>query len=155
MTIRKYQPGDRASCIEIFQSNCPKYLDPSELSGFEFWLNGQDNEKIMYKNAIGEHYFVLEKEGKVIACGGYYVCKDNPMVSMAWGLVHNAFHKQGFGKQLFQFRVEQIIQDFPERNIELDTSQHTYRFFEKFGFKITQITKDGYGKGLDRYDMKR
>ncbi len=37
--------------------------------------------------------------------------------------------------------------------IQLDTSQHTYRFFERFGFNVKQISKNGYGEGLDRYDM--
>ena len=30
---------------------------------------------------------------------------------------------------------------------------HTYRFFEKFGFSVNQISKNGYGEGLDKYDM--
>ncbi|SVC90586.1 uncharacterized protein METZ01_LOCUS343440, partial [marine metagenome] len=37
--------------------------------------------------------------------------------------------------------------------IHLDTSQHTYRFFEKFGFIVKQISKNGYGERLDKYDM--
>ena len=32
-------------------------------------------------------------------------------------------------------------------------SQHTYRFFEKFGFIVKQISKNGFGEGLDKYDM--
>ena len=43
---------------------------------------------------------------------------------------------------------------FPKSNkLFRDTSQHTYRFFEKFGFNVKQISKNGYGVGLDRYDM--
>jgi [ribosomal protein S18]-alanine N-acetyltransferase len=37
--------------------------------------------------------------------------------------------------------------------IHLDTSQHTYRFFEKSGFSVKKISKNGYGEGLDKYDM--
>ena len=74
---------------------------------------------------------------------------------MAWGMVHSSFHKQGFGKALFEYRVEQINSKYPGRSITLDTTQHTYQFFEKQGFSTVQIRKDFYDKGLDRYDMAK
>ena len=45
------------------------------------------------------------------------------------------------------------MSNYPEIEIHLDTSQHTHRFFEKFGFITEQITTNGYGEGLDKYDM--
>jgi N-acetylglutamate synthase-like GNAT family acetyltransferase len=98
---------------------------------------------------------VTELDGKTIACGGFYIVKDMPIANMAWGMVNKKNHRQGFGKQLFQFRVEQVNKLFPQHIIVLDTSQHTYNFFIQFGFSVTKITKDGYGPGLDRYDMRK
>ena len=46
-----------------------------------------------------------------------------------------------------------IKNNFSGVEIYLDTSQKTYKFFEKFGFVVEKISKNGYGVGLDRYDM--
>ena len=35
----------------------------------------------------------------------------------------------------------------------LHTTQHSAGFFARFGFETQQITQDGYGSGMDRYDM--
>ena len=37
--------------------------------------------------------------------------------------------------------------------ISLDTSQHSYLFYEKFGFKMVDIEHDGYEKGMHKYYM--
>jgi predicted GNAT family N-acyltransferase len=153
--IRKYNPQDRIRCLEIFTSNYPEFFDHTEIKGFEHWLNGLDNNRIVYPNSEGDHYFVLELDNTIVACGGYYVEKEKPRITMAWGMVNNLVHKQGFGKQLFQFRIEEIQRTLPNHSIIIDTSQHTFKFFQKFGFKVDKITKDGYGAGLDKYDMKR
>jgi predicted GNAT family N-acyltransferase len=68
-------------------------------------------------------------------------------------MVNQSHHKKGFGSLLFQHRINQIKILYPNYALVLDTSQHTYSFFEKFGFKIDKISKDAYGLGLDRYDM--
>jgi len=155
MAIRKYKPEDRTACIAIFKSNCPEYFDPIELVGMENWLDGQDKNEITYPTSAEDHYYVLEHDGKIIACGGFYIMKDKPNANMVWGMVDKQYHRQGYGSQLFQYRLEKIKKIFPQHSATLNTSQHTYRFFMQYGFAVTKITKDGYGKGLDRYDMKK
>ena len=54
---------------------------------------------------------------------------------------------------LLEFRIQKIQSLSPQAQIKLDTSQYSYLFFDKMGFKLTAITRDFYGKGLDRYDM--
>jgi predicted GNAT family N-acyltransferase len=67
--------------------------------------------------------------------------------------VDNALHKKGIGRELLLYRIQLIRSGFPGYPISLDTTQHSYLFFEKMGFKVVKITRDGYGEGLDRYDM--
>jgi hypothetical protein len=43
-------------------------------------------------------------------------------------------------------RVEKLI---------VTTSQHSNKFFEKFGHHIIRIVKDYWGKGLDLYEMEQ
>ncbi len=153
MKIRKYDPVDRNACIELFKSNCPEYFDPSEIDGLENWLNGQDHGIISYKSSSADYFYVLEMDKNIIACGGFYLVKDHPTANLVWGMVHKKYHRRGYGKKLFQYRVGQINMLFPERAIILDTSQYTYQFYMQLGFSVTKITKEGYGPGLDRYDM--
>lgn len=153
MVIRKYKPSDRFECIEIFKSNMPLFFDPEELLDFEKWLNGKDQGILGYSNTIEEYYYVAELENKIIACGGFYIPKDEKRANMTWGMVDNKLHKKGIGQKLLEYRIKIINAQHPGYQISLDTTQHSYKFFEKMGFTLTKITKDFYVKGMHRYDM--
>lgn len=151
--IRPYLNTDRTACLQIFKGNCPQYFDLAELTGFERWLTGQDQNKLAYQHTEVEKYFVIEAEKQVVGCGGYYLAAASPTASMTWGMIHADFHKQGLGQQLFQYRLEELHAAYLNHEIALDTSQHTFRFFERFGFEVTSIKPNGYGVEMDRYDM--
>ena len=153
MKIRPYDQKDFTACIDIFQSNRPVYFAADELPLFENWLRRQSDRQLANKKVKAEYFYVLENGGLVTACGGFYISLDSPVAGMAWGMVHSRCHKQGLGKILFEYRIGQIKTQYPQYDIILDTTQHTYAFFEKQSFSITQIRKDFYEKGMDRYDM--
>lgn len=151
--IRTYQSSDKTACIAAFTSNIPLFFAEHELAEFDAFLDNFHRPNANDKGYITTYYDVIELEGNVIACGGYG-CKDGgKTVSLAWGLVHREWHKKGWGKMLLEHRLAQIAQRFPDLPFVLDTTQHSYAFFEKFGFVVTQVTTDFYEKGLDRYDM--
>ncbi len=153
MEIKQYTQAHHASCFEICKSNTPRYFAIDEWDGLELWLNGRDEGRIAYKNTEAEYFYVIEDNGAVVGCGGFYIVSGSLVANLVWGMVHSSFHNHGFGKKLFEYRIEQIKTKYPEYQIILDTTQHTYAFFEKQGFSTTQIRKDFYGAGLDRYDM--
>ena len=68
-------------------------------------------------------------------------------------MVDGNYHKNGVGRYLTEYRIRKITTEYPKSDVLLNTTQHTFRFYEKFGFKITKMTKDYYALGLDRYDM--
>ena len=142
MRIVPYDSKYFENCIEIIQSNTPKYIDPSEHSDYKDYLLRND-----------ETYFVLFNDINLVACGGYGLIKSRTKVVLSWGLVHSQHHNKGYGSELLKYRLNHIKNNYPDTEIHLDTSQHTYRFFEKFGFNVKQISKNGYGEGLDKYDM--
>ena len=142
MRKEPYQQKHFESCMEIIQSNTPKYILPFEHLDYKNYL--------LRKSKI---YFVFFKDNDLVACGGYGLNKTKTKAGLSWGLVHRRYHNQGFGSQSIKYRLHHIKSDYPDIEIHLDTSQHTYQFFFKFGFIIKQITKNGYGKGLDKYDM--
>jgi [ribosomal protein S18]-alanine N-acetyltransferase len=153
MIIKIYTTEYRQDCLAIFDSNCPKYFDVSEKKLLINWLNGLDSGIITYKNVASIYFYVLIHNGDAIACGGFYILQDKNIANMVWGMVHAAHHGNGFGKALFEYRIQQIKALFTKHAIVLDTSQHTFTFFKKLGFKVTNISPNGYGKGLGRYDM--
>lgn len=146
MLIRPYTAADQQDCIAAFKSNIPKFFAPHELVDFEDWLRHVEQQN--------EHYYIAELDGEVIACGGFSIYPDKKLATMAWGLVHNSLHKKGIGKALLLHRIKMIRSVHPQCTIGLDTTQHSFPFFEKLGFVTTKITKDSYGEGLDRYDME-
>lgn len=160
MIIRTYLASDKKQCLSIFDSNYPKFFDPSERNFFENWLNHFDDVKNTYKsptysNAEADFFDVIEIPGYgVIACGGFYIVKNELEARFAWGMVHNDYHHKGYGSVLYKHRQNLIKQQWPKHKITLGTSQHTYSFYAKMGMKVIQNFKDGYGVGIDRYDME-
>jgi ribosomal protein S18 acetylase RimI-like enzyme len=143
--LREYTSADRDACLAIFDSNRPRYFADHERAEFAEWLDKPDRAS----------YSVIEIDGDIVAAGGIFYCPKQNHVGLAWGMVHNALHGQGIGRRLTEFRVEQMGQQFAELEQRLATSQHTFRFYEKMGFTLTNVTADGFGKGIDRYDMVR
>jgi len=143
MKIVPYESKYYNRCLEIIQSNTPKYIDESEHADFENYLS--KGEKT---------YFVVFKKSILIACGGYALNSSKTKAGLSWGLVHRDYHQQGIGRELLHFRIDHIKTHYPSVEIQLETSQHTYKFFVKFGFKLIKIEKNGWAKGLDKYDMK-
>lgn len=151
MLIRGYKSTDRAACIVVFKSNMPAFFAPEELSEFEYWLEQQ--EIIGTPKTDSTYYYVVENENAIIACAGFHLDFLQAHATLAWGMVDSSWHRKGIGKKLLAFRLATIKALQPNATIALDTSQHSYPFFEAMGFTLTKITKDFYAKGLDRYDM--
>ncbi len=155
MRIRNFQKTDFQGCIDIFSSNCPKYFDEKELNFFNKYLEARSQHVIFNPiQSEADYYFVAEEKNKIFGCGGFYKIKDANQVQFAWGMILNSFHNKGLGTLLTNYRLENIKTLYPEAKITLGTSQFTYPFFEKKGFQITNFYPDGYGEGLDRYDME-
>lgn len=139
------------TCLEIYQSNCPQYFLEKETEDFIDWLS-----------KTKEHpYWVMEEHSQIVGCGGIYNAKPTDKikpdveneVGFAWGMIHQKFHKRGYGKQLSLFRINYLENHYPNRPIVLRTSQHTYQFFQKIGFETLKLEENGFGGGLDKYIM--
>ena len=101
MRIEPYDSKYFENCIEIIQSNTPKYIDPSEHSDYKDYLLRNDKT-----------YFVLFNDFNLVACGGYGLNKSQTKAGLAWGLVHSKYHNQGYGSELLKYRIEHIKNNF-------------------------------------------
>ena len=145
MTITPYQSSDKERCLAIFNSNRPQYFMDEELPLFSTWLD---------ERALDGCYFVVKQEGKIVACGGYYHDPRYKKAGLSWGMVDAALHGKGIGKKLTTYRLQKMMENHPNSCYMLDTSQHTYQFYEKLGYRVVKITKDGFGLGMDKYYME-
>lgn len=138
--IRNYEPEDFDACVTVFESNLPIYFAPQELEEFRQFLRDHYCE-----------YLVAEQAGTVVACGGSYV--EERIGRLCWGMVSRQLHRSSIGTALLKTRVARLFARPGVDSISLDTSQHTRAFFERFGFRATQVTTNGYGEGLDQVSM--
>src|SRR6218665_1970110 len=151
--IRNYPASDREACLHLFDCKTPLFFDPSEREGLVNWLNAKDEGRLAYGSNLAEPFYVLEQQGRVVGCAGFYIPEHEKQAIMVWGMVDNTLHKKGLGRQLLEYRIGIVKQHYPDCAVHLDTTQHSYGFFERLGFGVTKITADYYGPGLSRYDM--
>lgn len=143
--IRTYNHTDRPACLAVFRSNLPKYFAPEELPLFAGWLD---------KPGLAD-YYVLEVEGEVIGCGGFYALPGLRQANLAWGMIHADHHGQGYGRQLTEYRLRLMQERYPAYTLGLSTSQHTFGFYVKQGYAVKEVIKNGFGDGLDKYIMEK
>lgn len=142
MTILPYTPSLLTACLGVFESNKPKYFHEDERPLFIDHLNRNSEER----------YWIVRLKGRIVACGGIYE-DDMDVAGLAWGMVHSHFHGMGIGKKLTSYRIQKLREIYPHHRYKIDTSQHTSRFYEKMGFKISHVVRDGFGIGLDKIVM--
>ncbi|MCG8575531.1 MAG: GNAT family N-acetyltransferase [Flavobacteriales bacterium] len=144
MTIREFKPSDHNACIQIFQKNLGIYFAMEELALFQNWLYNHSEYP----------YFVVQDGHKIIACGGIYMDSRYAKAGLSWGMVDPKYHSKGIGTELTLFRLKLIREVYPNQHCFIETSQHTKGFYQKMGFQTKNITKNGLGKGLDKYYME-
>jgi predicted GNAT family N-acyltransferase len=141
-TVRPYRASDRDSCLALFDGNTPRFFDPSERAGFAAWL-----DKSMHP------YLVIERHGDIVACGGHALDAGGTVASLCWGMVAQDVHGQGLGRALTQARLDAISAMPQVASVSMNTSQHTQGFYARFGFEPVKVTPDGFGPGIDQWDM--
>ena len=141
--IIKYNSTFLSSCICIFKSNVPVFFAFKEENLFVNYLQ---------KTHIN-YYLIFDDTNSLVASGGYEYEQEKDSVSLTWGMVAFKDQNLGYGSFLTEFRLNKIKKEFSNCNIELNTTQKTFKFYEKFGFDVIKITPNYYAKGLDRYDM--
>ena len=141
--IRAYSESDKPEVIKLLQLNTPEYFDPSEEIDFIDYL---DNEI--------EDYFVVLRKSKIVGAGGINYFPDEYTSRISWDMIHPEYQGKGVGKELTQYRINLIKAS--SKNIKLivvRTSQLTFKFYQKMGFRLDKIEKDFWAKDFDLYQM--
>ena len=141
--IRTAQKQDFKFLSKIFSLNVPKYFDKKELNDFKKYFNSKNLES----------YFIIESQGKVVGGGGY-AYENMKTARICWLFIDPNYHGFGFGKKLVNYCIKILKNNRRLNVIEVETSNLTYKFYEKLNFKVEQIKKDYWPNNDDLYFMK-
>ena len=141
--IRTAQKQDFKFLSKIFSLNVPKYFDKKELNDFKKYFNSKNLES----------YFIIESQGKVVGGGGY-AYENMKTARICWLFIDPNYHGFGFGKKLVNYCIKILKNNRRLNVIEVETTNLTYKFYEKLNFKIVYIKKDYWPNNDDLYFMK-
>ena len=140
--IRKYSTQDKPSIINLLRLNTPHYFSLTEEQDLEYYLD--------YKI---DSYFVIEIDHKIVGCGGFNLAENASIGKLSWDILHPEFQNKGLGTKLVEYRI-QLLKNLPSiKTISVRTSQLTYKFYEKSGFKLIEIKENYWAEGFHLYTM--
>ncbi|WGQ14684.1 GNAT family N-acetyltransferase [Sphingobacterium faecium] len=143
VVIRAYEVRDREIVLSVMQENIPAYFAQDEMEDLKYYLDFEI-----------EQYFVLEAEGKIVACGGINLELEERRGVISWDIVLPSEQGKGYGRKLLEHRIA-ILKSMPDIDrMTVRTSQLTYLFYQKNGFILNQIVKDYWAKDFDLYSME-
>ena len=145
LELQPYTALDREQCLAIFESNLPTFFAPEEENKFGNFLDDYPTDPA--------DYFVLKWKGELVGCGGFWLERERARATLLWGMIRRERQRQGFGSYLLLARLQTIGLQAADCTVLIDTSQHSYPFYARFGFDIQQINENYYSSGLHRYDM--
>lgn len=143
MLVRPWVADDRQACLDILAENTPEFFVPGDRDALAAFLSD-----------LPGPYFVGERDGQVIACGGWALDTDEVAV-LTWGMVRRSLHRQGIGRALLRYRLDAIARGSRASLVRINTVQLVQGFFAKEGFRVVAVVPDAFGPGLDRVTMER
>lgn len=141
--IRKYKSEDKEKVLALIRLNTPRYFAPAE-----------EEDLSLYLDEDADHYFVVEEKGHVTGAGGFNFFPEEDLARISWDIIHPDAQGKGVGSALTRFRIGEIRKNSAVKQIQVRTSQHVYRFYEKMGFSTSNTIRDFWTPGFDLYDMR-
>lgn len=143
LCVRRYQGADQAVCLAIFDGLVPQFFAPEERAEFAEFL-GDCAQGVA-------PYLVVLRAGQVMACGGCAL--RGAWARLTWGMVAREVQGTGLGRDLTAARLDILRATAGVEAVEIETSQHSAGFYQRFGFKVMRVLANGFGPGLDRWEM--
>jgi ribosomal-protein-alanine N-acetyltransferase len=142
LKLRPYTPEDKHALVALFDENRSPFFASYERDEFCEFLDQPEG-----------NYHVAERDPHIVGCGGWTIYPNPTTAILTWYVVARAAQRQGIGRALIEKCLQEIRAHPNLDKVILDTSQYSFPFFEKFGFGITEIKRDGTAPGLDTYWM--
>jgi GNAT superfamily N-acetyltransferase len=107
-----------------------------------------------FLDALPGPYFILELDGRAVACGGYAAADNAECADLCWGMVQHELQGSGLGRLLTQARVQRIREDASFTEVALRTSNLTEAFYQRMGFVTERVTMHGIAPDLHKCEMR-
>ncbi|HJR72503.1 MAG TPA: GNAT family N-acetyltransferase [Luteimonas sp.] len=144
LRFRAWREDDRDTGLALFDSNVPQYFAAQERADFIEFID----------DLPGPYFVALDADGIAVGCGGYAVHDKKPeTAALCWGMIDRAHHGRGWGDALLRHRLDLIAREPVFRWVEIETSQFSRGFFERYGFVQRRTVADGFAPGIDLIDM--
>jgi GNAT superfamily N-acetyltransferase len=137
VVFQKYEPGDYAACLALFDANCPGFFAPDERADYRGFL---DSSPGWYELSV--------VAGHLVGAFGL----DPTQSALRWIMIEPDAQGRGIGSAIMCHVIDSARQGGMS-SISIAASQKSAPFFEKFGAVKRSIQEDGWGSGLDRVDM--
>ena len=141
LKFQKYKASRFEECLELFELNCPAYFAEEERKDYRKFL--QYNKDI----------YLLGYENHSLACCFGITEHNIDLCSLNWIMVHPNSHKDGFGNEMMSYFIN-YVKEKNKKTALISTSQHTNKFFEKYGAKEIEFIKNGWGRGMHKIYMQ-
>jgi|SRR5690554_1463478 ribosomal-protein-alanine N-acetyltransferase len=141
--IREYKDSDKDEVVNLLRLNTPTYFKVEEEKDLVYYL----------ENEI-EKYYVMEEGHQIIGCGGINLEDDKTRGIISWGIMHPKFQKKRLGTLLLKYRISVLNSINTVNKITVRTTQLTYEFYQKMGFRLIEVKKDYWAEGFDLYKME-
>jgi GNAT superfamily N-acetyltransferase len=137
LVFQKYEPGDYAACLALFDANCPEFFAPNERADYRGFL---DSSPGWYELSV--------VAGNLVGAFGL----DPAQSALRWIMIHPDAQGHGIGSAIMKHVVDSA-RKAGVSSIAIAASQKSAPFFGKFGAVERSIHENGWGPGLDRIDM--
>lgn len=141
--IRSYNFVDKEQILELLRLNTPNYFAIEE-----------EKDLLCYLNSEVELYYVVELDNKIVGCGGINFENNKSIGKISWDIIHPDYQGKSIGSTLLKHRIDILLSMNNIQQIIVRTSQIAYKFYEKKGFELLEVTKNYWAEGFDLYFMK-
>lgn len=140
LEFRSYCANDKASCLNLFDENCPEFFAPNERTDYLEFLN---------TNPTG--YEICVMAGAVVGAFGL-IGQSKEAASLNWILLSPQVQGQHIGSSIMD-RVVELAKRSKITHINIAASHKSSSFFERFGACAVETIENGWGPGMHRVNM--
>lgn len=158
-----YRPAHRARCLEVFEANCPEYFAPNERGAYAAFLDAVPaGYEVCVVDAVVVGAFGLVDEGagspgERAPAEGAGPPPGGAGLRLNWILIDPALQGRGVGSAMMKRVVEAAaarLGPAGSGTVDIAASHRSAPFFARFGAEEVERTKDGWGPGMHRVDMR-
>ena len=140
VAFRGYSARELATCLALFDGNCPDYFAPNERHDYEEFLR-----------AGAPGYLLCERDSRIV--GAFGLGREPGGLRVQWIMISPDAQGTGLGTAMMTEALARAWSAGAQR-LFIAASHKSAPFFARFGAHSLRSTPDGWGPGMHRIDMQ-